>query len=117
MSQASFKHISLWRLETLDEESSQNLKQKLQATVAKLREQIPGIKALELGIDVGGPGDRSDVALYSEFETREDVQNYINHPAHLELVKQLKRCRVETRVVDYFTPNQRSTGDKNELIF
>lgn len=106
MSQASFKHISLWRLQADDAESAQNLKQKLQAAVAQLKEQISGIKVLELGIDVGGPGDRSDVALYSEFETREDVQTYINHPAHLELVEQLSQCRVETRVVDYFTPTQ-----------
>ena len=106
MSNTSFKHISLWRLHADHEEEAYKLKQTLQAAVADLKGQIPGVKAMELGIDVGGPGERSDVALYSEFATREDVQRYIDHPAHLALVEFLKRFRVETRAVDYFTPDQ-----------
>ena len=41
---------------------------------------IPGLRHMEIRPCYQGG---MDYALYSEFETREDLANYVNHPAHL----------------------------------
>ena len=41
---------------------------------------IPGLKHLEIRAAYQGG---MDYALYSEFESAEDLKNYANHPAHL----------------------------------
>jgi hypothetical protein len=75
----------------------------LQEAVQQLRGRIPGLCSIELGIDIGGPSERSDVVLYTEFETFSDLAVYQAHEDHLKLVALLSICRIETRVVDYFS--------------
>ena len=41
---------------------------------------IPGLQKLEIRAAYQGG---MDYALYSEFESREALANYVNHPAHL----------------------------------
>ena len=41
---------------------------------------IPGLLHMEIRATYQGG---MDYALYSEFENREALQNYVNHPAHL----------------------------------
>ena len=41
--------------------------------------KIPGLRHLEVQLTFQG----MDYALYSEFENREALANYVNHPAHL----------------------------------
>ncbi len=53
-------------------------------TVASVLEplvgQIPGLRHLEIRRAYNG----MDYALYSEFESREALENYAKHPLHLE---------------------------------
>ena len=41
--------------------------------------QIPGLRHLEVRLTFNG----MDYALYSEFDSREDLENYAVHPLHL----------------------------------
>ena len=41
--------------------------------------QIPGLRHLEVRLAFNG----MDYALYSEFDSREDLENYAVHPLHL----------------------------------
>lgn len=42
-----------------------------------------------------------DIVLYSEFETREDLDNYQVHPEHKALMPFVAEARLERRMVDY----------------
>ena len=73
--------------------------------VKKLLETLPAkIKALlsmEVGIDLNRSERACDMSLYSTFATREDLDIYATHPAHLEVLGFIKMVVEKTRVVDY----------------
>ncbi len=98
----AIKHISVWRIQIPATESKAIVEQDLKAHTDALGGQVLGLRHIELGFDIGGASDRSDAVLYSEFESEQALNNYIQHPAHQRLVAVLGKYRVETRVVDYF---------------
>ena len=71
------KHIVVYTLkEGVDKDAAVALiASKLEPLVGK----IPGLKHMEIRRCYQG----CDYALYSEFESRESLQNYAAHPAHL----------------------------------
>ena len=96
------KHIVFWKLkdEALGNDKATNallIKEKLEA----LNGQIEGLLKLEIGIDfVGGPMS-GDVALYSEFATKEDLDFYQAHPKHKAVQGFVMEVRSDRMVVDY----------------
>jgi len=62
---------------------------------------LPGLRRLDVGIDFAGTEQSSDVALYTEFDSREALDAYQVHPAHQEFAAFLTPLRSERRVVDY----------------
>ena len=96
------KHIVLWSLKESalgrsKDENARIMKEKLEA----LRGAIPGLLHLEVGIDFGRGTQSDDVALYSEFDSRESLQGYQDHPAHLAAVAFIREVRDRRSVVDY----------------
>lgn len=96
------KHIVLWRLKESAEgcsaaENALRIKQALEA----LNGRIPGLLRLEVGIDFSREEGSSDVALYSEFDSRAALEVYQNHPLHEEVKALVMAVRSERRVVDY----------------
>ncbi|MGD1048562.1 MAG: Dabb family protein [Candidatus Krumholzibacteriaceae bacterium] len=96
------KHIVLWRLKATaagrsGAENAKIIKQKLES----LRGVIPGLLKSEVGIDFGKTGESCDIALYSEFESREALRLYQEHPAHQAAVQFIREARDERYVVDY----------------
>ncbi len=98
-----FVHIVLWRLH----ENGANGRSKLENALElkrrfeAMRGVIPGMTRCEVGIDINGSGEASDVVLYSEFESKAALDAYAPHPAHQAIVSFLKDVRSERRVVDY----------------
>lgn len=72
------RHIVVYTLkEGVDKEEAVNLiASKLEPLVGK----IPGLRKMEIRRCYAG----MDYALYSEFDTAEDVKNYRAHPLHQE---------------------------------
>src|SRR4051794_18808005 len=62
---------------------------------------IPGLRRIDLGIDVFRTAESADIALYTEFDDRAAYDGYVVHPAHQAIVAYLKGNRSERRVVDY----------------
>lgn len=100
---AFVKHVSMWRVSAGGAVTKEQTFEALQEAVIRLNGRIPGLRSIELGVDIGGPSERSDVVLYSEFDSLSDLAAYQTHEDHLKLVDLLSTCRVETRVVDYFS--------------
>ena len=96
------KHIVFWRLNENaygnDKRTNAGiLKEKLLAMQGK----VNGLLKVEVGFDFSNEKDSCDVALYSEFTTKEALHQYQIHPDHQEIKKWIGEVRYERRVVDY----------------
>ena len=96
------KHIVFWKLKEnangkTKAENALLIKEKLEA----LNGRIKGVLKIEIGIDFSKTESSSDVALYSEFASREDLDNYQSHPEHKALLPFITEARSERIVVDY----------------
>jgi hypothetical protein len=96
------KHIVMWQLKEAAHgnpkaANAQIIKEKLEA----LNGRIPGLLKLEVGINYAPEPGGSDVVLYSEFPTRQDLDNYQSHPEHLAAASFIRAVNAERRVVDY----------------
>ncbi len=66
-----------------------------------LPSKIESLLSMEVGIDFNRSERACDMSLYSTFATREDLDLYATHPAHLEVLAFIKEVVEKTRVVDY----------------
>ena len=66
-----------------------------------LNGRIPGLLMLEVGIDFSGTETSGDLALYSEFESREALDFYQAHPEHQAVLPYIGEARTGRMVVDY----------------
>ena len=96
------KHIVFWRLEkSLDGPAREQARQSIKAGFEQMRGNIPGLIRIEVGFSFAAGDDASDITLYSEFESRQALEGYQDHPAHLAMLPIVRKVRVERRVVDY----------------
>ena len=95
-------HIVCWRLHEqahgkTKRENALEMRRRFEA----LRSIVPGLLRLDVGINFEPSDQASDVALYTEFESREALDAYQAHPAHKEVAAFIAEIRSERRVVDY----------------
>jgi len=98
------KHIVVWRLKDSAHGNDKAvnarlIKEKLEA----LKGLIPGLLAIEVGIDFAHAKESGDIVLYSEFTSREALDAYQRHPKHQEVMPFIGAARDERRAVDYET--------------
>jgi len=96
------KHIVMWKLKDRANgndrtTNAKSIKEKLES----LNGKIPGLLKLEVGIDFSGTKDSFDVVLYSEFRSKDDLNNYQNHPDHKAVFPFVGEAKLERHVVDY----------------
>jgi hypothetical protein len=96
------KHIVMWTFKETapgrgKQENLMLAKEKLEAMVGK----IPGMTQLEAGINFQPREGAWDLALYSEFETKQALEGYQTHPEHLKVIEFLRTVRDQRAVVDY----------------
>lgn len=75
----------------------ESLKSRLEA----LEEIIDEIKFFEVGINFGNTDVSYDLALCSEFESREDLFSYQKHPEHVKVADFVKKVCENRVVADY----------------
>jgi hypothetical protein len=96
------KHIVCFKLKDQAEsaskqENARKIKQQLDALVGR----VPGVLRLEVGINFVADPAAYDIALYSEFESREALEKYQTHPEHVKVVQFIGKVREARVVVDY----------------
>ena len=96
------KHIVMFRLKesALGRSKNENL-QELKILLESLQEKIPVVKCLEVGINMGKSASASDIALYSEFDDMQALEDYRIHPEHVKAVEFIDKVCSERRVADY----------------
>jgi heme-degrading monooxygenase HmoA len=95
------RHIVFWRVagETADVKRAAG--EKIKAALEALAGRIPGLRKIEVGLDFSATPDSSDVALYSEFDSREALAAYQKHPEHQAVLPVIRALVAERRLVDY----------------
>ncbi|MFN3444410.1 MAG: Dabb family protein [Bacteroidia bacterium] len=96
------KHIVFWKLK--DEANGMSKAENAAAIKQKLEDlngKIEGCIKLEVGFDFLHSAESADVVLYSEFENKEALDFYANHPLHKAVMPFIAEARSERRVVDY----------------
>lgn len=83
-----------------EEKKTENIA-KAKSMLEALVEKIEPLLSMEVGIDFNGSERAMDLSLISTFETKEGLDIYATHPAHLEVVDFIKEVTVASKVVDY----------------
>jgi hypothetical protein len=96
------KHIVLWKLKEISTEGTKDetsvlLKNKL----LSLKNIIPEIITIEVGINTPEVQGNFDIVLMVEFANLQDLDVYQNHPAHLKVVEFVKLVREERVAIDF----------------
>ena len=96
------KHIVLWKLkDTADGFNKAENARRIKTELEGLRGKIAEIKALEVGLNFNDSAAAYDVALYSEFESREALDIYQKLPVHVRVAALVNQVREERVVTDY----------------
>ncbi|WP_297637860.1 Dabb family protein [uncultured Clostridium sp.] len=97
------KHIVAWKIK--DENKKENAL-KIKAALEDLKDLIPEIKKMEVGININRTDAAMDVVLYSEFDSLKDLDSYQVNPYHVSASAFVKSIVVERKVVDYEVINK-----------
>ena len=89
------KHIVLFQLASeMEAERKKNVMDAFKKGIEALPAKIPFIRKIEVGLNAN-PEEQFDIALYSEFDTMDDVR------AYLAVAALLKDCKKSRSCVDY----------------
>jgi heme-degrading monooxygenase HmoA len=77
------RHIVLFRLkESLSQAEKRDIAVRFKTAIEALPEVIGFIGKIEVGLNIN-EDEKFDIALYSEFETLDEVKAYSAHPSHV----------------------------------
>ena len=93
------KHVVTWKIKDPVQKAAhaKAVKRALEA----LRGHIPGLLAIEVGIDIGYEAQAEDVALYAEFADREALDVYQKHPLHQDAKAIVSVLTTGRRAIDW----------------
>jgi heme-degrading monooxygenase HmoA len=95
------KHIVMWNVRGDDDASRARHIALLKSQFESLRGRIPGLLHLEIGVDVSRIDYACDVVLVTEFDSRESLAAYADHPEHRRVRQALGDLRSARHQVDY----------------
>ncbi len=95
------KHIVLFKLkDQVPEEEKRSVMNQFKEAIEALPAKISVIRKIEVGLNMN-PAESWNIALYSEFDTLEDVKYYATHPDHVAAGKILAETKESRSCVDY----------------
>lgn len=95
------KHIVLFQLDPeMEAGRKAEVMEAFKRGIEALPVEIPFIRKIEVGLNAN-PAEGFDIALYSEFDTMDDVRAYSVHPKHVAVAALLKDCKKARSCVDY----------------
>ncbi|MBV5288547.1 Dabb family protein [Pelodictyon phaeoclathratiforme] len=96
------KHIVMWRLKEFEQGHDRQTNAHLvREKLTALRGRIPGMMALEVGVDFSRSDSSCDIVLYSEFVDREALEAYQINPEHEAIKPFIGSVSIERRIADY----------------
>lgn len=95
------KHIVLWNfIEGLSDGEKAAAGEKMKALLEPIKELVPGAVDIRVIRNELVSSNR-DIALISSFETKEALETYQKHPAHVEAGKYVRSVTCNRACMDY----------------
>ncbi len=91
------KHIVFFKLIDNSFENKEKVKQKLLTMQGK----IEPLQKIEVGNNFAEEERAYDIALLTDFKSKEDLNIYALHPYHLEIVSYIKEVASSSKIVDF----------------
>ena len=92
------KHIVMFDFK--DENKDENLN-KVKEMLEGLIYSVPTLKSIEVGMNFCDESRAMDLSIITEFDDKEGLELYANHPEHLNVVAFIKTVVNASKVVDY----------------
>lgn len=95
------KHLVLFKLKAeLSTDAKKVLMNNFKEAIEALPAKISVIRKVEVGLNIN-PNETWDIALYSEFDSLEDVKIYATHPDHIAAATIIADAKESRSCVDY----------------
>ena len=95
------KHIVIFKLrDEIAQEEKLDIMNRFKVAIESLPAKIPFIRKIEVGLNIN-PAEAWNIALYSEFDSLEDVKAYATHPEHVAAGKIIADAKENRACVDY----------------
>jgi quinol monooxygenase YgiN len=91
----------MWNVAGETRDDRRNAAEFIRNRFESIRNEVPGLLHLEVGVDHSRVDYACDVVLYTEFESQEALDAYATHPAHLRVKGELGQMRTARFQVDY----------------
>ena len=91
------RHIVFFKLPDNSVEKIEELKNMLLG----MKNEVEVLQNIEVGVNFSQSPREYDLALITDFKTKEDLKIYSTHPKHLPIVDFIKQSGIETKVVDF----------------
>lgn len=95
------KHIVFFKSMESDKVVKRDIIDNIANRLRSLKNKIPQIIRLEVGVNINKKDSAYDISLYSIFANIEDLNIYQNHTEHLKVVNEIKAYSLQSAVVDY----------------
>jgi hypothetical protein len=93
------KHVVIWKIKDPAQKALHAAAVK--KALESMRGRIPGLVAIEGGIDIGYDKGAHDFILYTEFTDRTAFDGYQEHPVHVEVKQFIRPLLTDRHVLDW----------------
>jgi hypothetical protein len=98
------RHIVMWKLRGDSPGERERHAHAVKASLESLRGKVPGLLALQIGVDTSRDEAAFDVVMVSDFASHVALHHYADHPEHLRVKREIGSLRVARHQVDYELP-------------
>jgi vacuolar-type H+-ATPase subunit D/Vma8 len=96
------KHIIMWRLKKQTDLAKKiAVALEMKRSLERLTSAIFEIKHLEVGMNFSLSNHAYDIVLYTEFDSKKDLEQYMKHPEHVKVKAFIDSIVDDRVVVDY----------------
>jgi hypothetical protein len=95
------RHLVMWDVKGVSAQEKAIHVEVVKKAFLDLKDRIPGLIHLEVGVDVSQVEYACDMVLLTDFESVEALTAYADHPEHLRIRAELGDLRIARHQVDY----------------
>ncbi len=94
-------HVVLFKLKDFPSYEKVKVLAELKSLLEGLKDKIPEVKYLEVGLNYETDTKSNDIVLLSHFNSVEDLDKYRVHPEHIKVVARIGAVTESRAAVDY----------------
>ncbi|HJW11196.1 MAG TPA: Dabb family protein [Albitalea sp.] len=95
------RHIVMWRVRGDTPAERRANARVVQQAFEAMRGRVPGLRRVEIGLDISGVDYACDMVLVTDFDDAESLAAYATHPEHLRAKQTAGDLRIARHQVDY----------------